>query len=618
MRLGEDFIDEIKARIRLSDIVGRSVQLKRQGREFVGLSPFKKERTPSFYVNDEKRFYHCFASGKHGDAFSWLEEMEGLSFMEAAERLSGEAGLSLPAPDPQAAERTQHRKSLVEWMETAHAFYLRALKSPAAAHAVEYLKGRGLTGQDCVKFGIGYAPDGRTVLKDELVTAGAPIGDLIECGLLIEPDNGSPYDRFRDRIMFPIHDPRGRLVGFGGRALSKEARAKYLNSPETSIFHKGSMLYNFPNARRAASDPKAGVKGLIVAEGYLDVIALDRAGMSQGVAPMGTAITEEQLNLLWRAGGEPVMCLDGDSAGRAAALKAADRALPHLEPGRTLRFAFMPDGKDPDDVLRDEGARALSELLEDTRSLVDLLWEREVDHEPLTDPDRRASFRKRIRALVNQIANGDVKEEYRNEFDRRMEAMFGTPARKGGRGEWQGGRRKINQGASLSLKKRMGSQMDKASMRQAIPNPNGRSLLLALIEYPDLVDELIEEIALISFGALDNLRDAVLDACSLGPAVSSSELQAELLSRGFAQDLKRLEGNRGPMRASIGGADASVSVKVGAWRRLCSVYMRQSGSQEQRNELRALAERKITENDSESVRSISEAYRRENAKDETE
>ena len=257
-------------------------------------------------------------------------------------------------------------------------------------------------------------------------------------------------------------------------------------------------------------------------------------------------------------------------------------------------------------------------MLEDTRSLVDLLWEREVDHEPLTDPDRRASFRKRIRALVNQIANGDVKEEYRNEFDRRMEAMFGTPARKSGRGEWQGGRRKINQGASLSLKKRMGGQMDKASMRQAIPNPNGRSLLLALIEYPDLIDELIEEIALISFGALDNLRDAVLDACSLGPAVSSSELQAELLSRGFAQDLKRLEGNRGPMRASIGGADASVSVKVGAWRRLCSVYMRQSGSQEQRNELRALAERKITENDSESVRSISEAYRRENAKDETE
>jgi len=618
MRLGEDFIDEIKARIRLSDIVGRSVQLKRQGREFVGLSPFKKERTPSFYVNDEKRFYHCFASGKHGDAFSWLEEMEGLSFMEAAERLAGEAGLSLPAPDPQAAERTQHRKSLVEWMETAHAFYLRALKSPAAAHAVDYLKRRGLTGQDCVKFGIGYAPDGRTALKDELVTAGAPIGDLIECGLLIEPDSGSPYDRFRDRIMFPIHDPRGRLVGFGGRALSKEARAKYLNSPETSIFHKGSMLYNFPNARRAASDPKAGVKGLIVAEGYLDVIALDRAGMSQGVAPMGTAITEEQLNLLWRAGGEPVMCLDGDRAGRAAALKAADRALPYLEPGRTLRFAFMPDGKDPDDVLRDEGTRALTDLLEETRSLVDLLWEREVDHEPLTDPDRRASFRKRIRALVNQISNGDVKEEYRNEFDRRMEAMFGSPVRKGGRGEWQGGRRKINQGASLSLKKRMAGQMDKASLRQAIPNPNGRSLLLALIEYPDLVDEVIEEIALISFGALDNLRDAVLDACSLGPAVSSSELQAELLSRGFAQDIQRLEGNLGPMRASIGGADASVSMRVGAWRRLCSVYMRQSGSQEQRNELRALAERKITENDSESVRSISEAYRRENAKDETE
>jgi DNA primase len=626
MRLGEDFIDEIKGRVRLSDLVGRSVQLKRQGREFVGLSPFKKEKTPSFYVNDDKRFYHCFSSGKHGDAFSWLQEIEGLSFMEAAERLAAEAGLSLPEPDPQQEERTQRRKSLVEWMEAAQAFFLRALRSPQAEHARDYLKGRGLTGLDCKHFGIGYAPAGRHDLKDELVTAGAPVDDLIECGLLIQPDDGSPYDRFRDRIMFPIHDPRGRLVAFGGRALSKDVRAKYLNSPETPIFHKGSVLYNFPKARRAAADPKAGAKGLIVAEGYLDVIALARAGLEQAVAPLGTAVTEEQLQLLWRAGDEPVMCLDGDRAGQAAALKAAERALPLLEPGRTLRFAFMPEGQDPDDVLSASGPKALHGLVEDTRALIDVLWEHEVELEPLTDPDRRAGFRKRIRALTSTIANSDVREEYKAEFERRMDAAFGPPRRdtgyqgRGRRGDWRGGRQ-VRLGPSAEMKRRLGVQqgrVDAADLRRGVTNTNGMMLLVALLEWPDLVEELIEEIALISFGSLDNLRDAVLDACSLGPAVSSSELQAELLSRGFAQDIKRLEVNRGPMRATIGGPDASVSVRAGAWRRLASVYMRQCGSQEQREELRALAEKKITENDSESVRSISEAYRRENARDESD
>ena len=629
MRLGEDFIDEIKARIRLSDLIGRSVQLKRQGREFVGLSPFKKERTPSFYVNDDKRFYHCFSSGKHGDAFSWLEEMEGLSFMEAAERLASEAGLRLPEPDPQAQERTQRRKSLVEWMEAAQTYFARALRSPAAEHARKYLKARGLSGQDCVDFGIGFAPDDRAGLKNELVTAGAPIGDLIECGLLIEPDNGSPYDRFRDRIMFPIHDPRGRLVAFGGRALSKDAKAKYLNSPETPIFHKGDVLYNFPGARRAAADPKADVRGLIVAEGYLDVIALARAGMGYAVAPLGTAITEQQLHLAWRVGGETVMCLDGDKAGRMAALKAADRALPLLEPGRTLRFAFMPDGLDPDDVLRDQGAGALRELLSETRTLADILWERELEAEPPTDPDRRASFRKNIRILLSKIADQDIKSEYKAEFDRRMTQLFGERpyasnyggGYQGGRGNWRGQRRGAPTGPSPALKRKLGAAQggfDVSLARQRRADPMGCELIIALIEYPDLVEHLLEEIALISFGSLDTLRDAVLNACSLGPAASSSELQAELLSRGFAQDLKRLEGNRGPMRATIGGADASVSVRAEAWRRLSSAYMRQSGSQLQRGELRALAEKKITENDSESVRSISEAYRREKSRGESD
>ena len=607
MRLGEDFIDEIKARVRPSDLIGRTVSLKRQGREFVGLSPFKKERSPSFFVNDEKRFYHCFASGKHGDVFTWLEEMEGLSFMEAAERLAGEAGLSLPAPDPQAQQNTQHRKSLVEWMEAAQAFYLRALRTPAAEDARRYLKSRGLSGEDCVRFGIGYAPESRTALKDELVTAGAPVGDLVECGLLIEPDSGSPYDRFRHRIMFPIQDPRGRLVAFGGRALSSEARAKYLNSPETPIFHKGSMLYRFPEARRAAAAPKADIRGLIVAEGYLDVIALARAGLEQGVAPLGTAITEEQLQLLWRAGGEPVMCLDGDSAGRAAALKAADRALPLLQAGHTLRFAFMPDGKDPDDILREQGAGALREVFKQTRSLADLLWEREIGVEPLDDPDRRASFRRRIRTLLAQIAEPDIRAEYKREFDNRMEAAFGTTPQ---RAPWTG-----------KGKKGLPRLGPSAELRRAAKGSPGASdariLLLAAIEWPELAADQVETLAHLTLGSLDLLRDTVLDACSSGQSVQSDWLRAKLAEMGFAAELRRLDGERGPMRAAIGGAEASGEQRSEAWIKLAAAYMERNEATDRREEIRARLVEEIGRDDSEGVRRLVEAYRRETSRSES-
>ena len=605
MRLNDDFIDEIKARVRPSDLIGRTVQLKRQGREFVGLSPFKKERTPSFFVNDDKRFYHCFASGTHGDVFTWLEEIEGLSFMEAAERLAGEAGLRLPEPDPQAAEKQVHRKSLVEWMEAAQVHFQRALFGPQGEAARTYLKSRGFNGEDCKRFGIGFAPDSRTGLKDELVTAGAPVGDLIECGLLIQPDNGSPYDRFRDRIMFPIHDPRGRLVAFGGRALSKEARAKYLNSPETPIFHKGSVLYRYPEARKAASDPKQDIRGLIVAEGYLDVIALARAGLEHGVAPLGTAITEDQLQLLWRAGGEPVMCLDGDSAGRAAAFKAADRALPLLQPGKTLRFAFMPEGKDPDDMLREEGANALRKVFSETRSLADMLWEREVNLEPLDDPDRRAGFRRRIRGLVQQIADTDIREEYKREFDTRMEALFGSRPRQPY--QRRGAGRLPRLGATPSLKR---------AARPAPGAADARILLLAAIEYPDIALDQVETMALLPLGPLDTLRDAVLDACSSGQSVQTDTLRARLAEAGHAATLKRLDGERGPMQAVMGGNETSMQTRAEAWTRLASAYMERSEAQRRRDEVRARLDEEIDRADSESVRRLVELRLRETSRSE--
>lgn len=600
MRLTDDFKDEIRARIRLSDLIGRTVPLKRQGREFAGLSPFKKERTPSFFVNDEKRFYHCFASGEHGDAFDWLMKMEGLNFMEAAERLAGEAGMSLPAPDPMAAQKAEERKSLIEWMEAAQRFFENALRSRAGTNARRYLEGRGIGPDDWKRFGIGYAPDSRSALKDELIQAGAHARDLIECGLLINPEDSTPaYDRFRDRVMFPIRDPRGRLVAFGGRALSKQARAKYLNSPETPIFHKGSTLYRYPEARRAASDPTSGAKGLIVAEGYLDAIAFARAGIEYAVAPLGTALTEDQLTLLWRAGGEPVLCFDGDSAGRRAAANAADRALPMIEPGRTLRFVFLPDGKDPDDLLREEGAAALRAAATQTRSLAQLLWDREAELEPLDDPDRRAAFRRRMRGLLQKIANPDIREEYRTEFDNRMQTLFGSQRRDRRAGEWR--RNGPTPGPTGELKRKISG--DRAT-------PTLKHLLLAAIEYPEIAENNAETLAALDCGSLDSLRNAVLDACASGKLSGDGGLRAALEAEGFSDILRRLESDRIPMRAALGGSEAPLAQRETAWNKLAASYMDRLDKRTKREEIRNRLDEEIGRGDSDNLRRLVEAFRR--------
>lgn len=597
MRLTDDFKDEIRARVRLSDLIGRKVALKRQGREFAGLSPFKKEKTASFFVNDEKKFYHCFASGEHGDAFDWLMKIEGLSFMEAAERLAGEAGLALPKADPDAAKKAERGKSLVEWMEAAQDFFEQALRARTGTEARRYLEGRGLSPEDWRRFGIGYSPDSRTALKDELIASGAKLSDLVEAGLLIAPeDGGAPYDRFRGRIMFPIRDPRGRLVAFGGRAMSANARAKYLNSPETPIFHKGATLYRFPEARRAAADPKSGARGLIVAEGYLDAIAFARAGLDHAVAPLGTALTEDQLALLWRAGGEPVLCFDGDSAGRRAAGTAADRALPLLEPGRSLRFIFLPEGKDPDDLLREEGAGALRKAASDTRPLSQLLWDREADVEPLDDPDRRAGFRRRLRALLSRISNPDVREEYKRDFDARLEAMFGTPNRSAG---WK--KRDAVPGPTGELKRAASGGVASAS---------ARLLLLAAIEYPEIAEGHAETLAGMNFGALDSLRDAVLDACSSGDVADEGGLRAALENRGHTEVLRRLASDLGPMRAALGGLEASRALRDRAWTRLADTYMERSGMRAKRSEMRSRLQEEIGRGDSDGLRRLVEAQRR--------
>ncbi len=359
MRYSPAVLEEIRNRLPASAVVGRKVRLKKAGREWRGLSPFNAEKTPSFYVNDQKQFYHCFSSGKHGDIFTFLMETEGLSFPEAVERLAAEAGVDLPKASAASRVQETRRRGLHEVMELAADFFEASLRDRIGAKARDYLDRRALTPEIRERFRIGYAPPDRFALRDHLAAKDVSVETMVEAGLLVAGEDVSvPYDRFRDRVMFPIADVRGRVVAFGGRALSADVPAKYLNSPDTPLFQKGRLLYNLHQARGPAHD-----RGTIIAvEGYVDVISLTAAGFSNAVAPLGTALTEDQLALLWRLADEPILCFDGDKAGRRAAYRALDLALPALQPGKSLRFALLPEGQDPDDLARSGGPAAVSEI----------------------------------------------------------------------------------------------------------------------------------------------------------------------------------------------------------------------------------------------------------------
>lgn len=422
MRVDEHFLDEIKSRLRPSDVIGRTVKLRKQGREFVGLSPFNKEKTPSFYVNDEKGQFFDFSSGKNGDLISFLQETQRLSFMEAVERLAAEAGLAMPVADPRAAEQERQRQGLSDWMELAAQWFEAALLRPEGKEARAYLERRGLPESEWARFRLGFSPASRTALKDYLITKGARPAELVESGMLIAPEEGgAPYDRFRDRIIFPITDARGRVLSFGGRAMDPQARAKYLNGPESPLFHKGRTLYGIGEARNIlAAAPGAETPPLVVVEGYMDAIACQRAGIA-AVAPMGTALTEEQMEVLWRLHPEPTLCFDGDRAGRQAASRSIDRALPLLKPGKSFRFAIVEGGKDPDEVLREQGAPALRAQLSQTTPFVNALFTREHDLEPLDTPERRAGFKNRLRNAAGTIADKDLQQAYREALMQRFD-----------------------------------------------------------------------------------------------------------------------------------------------------------------------------------------------------
>ena len=541
VRFDERFLDEIKSRLRPSDVIGKTVKLRRQGREYVGLSPFTKEKTPSFYVNDDKGQFFDFSSGKTGDIISFLQESERLTFVEAVERLAAEAGVALPAVDPRAAEQEKVRQGLSEWLELAAQWFEAELRRPAGREARAYLEKRGLPEKDWARFRLGFSPAGRTALKDYLVAKGARPGELVETGLLIAPEEGgAPYDRFRDRIIFPIADARGRVVSFGGRAMDPQARAKYLNGPETSIFHKGHHLYGLAEARKIiAAAPADEHLPLVVVEGYMDVIACQRGGIPS-VAAMGTALGEEQMEMLWRHHPEPTLSFDGDRAGRQAADRTMDRALPLLKPGKSFQFAIVEGGKDPDEVLREQGPAALKAQLARTTPFAEALFIRERDAEPYDTPERKTALKTRLRKLAATIADSDLAQAYKEDLLGRFEQLWptreavytvGAAAREMSRARWDKRRNPsgISEGPATAQAK------DASRRLRVSPRPLAAALALAAVRDPGVIDEKIELVGARGFGdeKLDTLAQELVRLRYETEGMEFDAAIRELQARGF-------------------------------------------------------------------------------------
>ncbi|MDB5428554.1 MAG: dnaG [Phenylobacterium sp.] len=537
VRFDESFLDEIKSRLRPSDVIGKTVKLRRQGREYVGLSPFTKEKTPSFYVNDDKGQFFDFSSGKTGDIISFLQESERLTFVEAVERLAAEAGVPLPAVDPRAAEQEKVRQGLSEWLELAAQWFEAELRRPAGRDARAYLEKRGLPEKDWARFRLGFSPPGRTALKDYMIAKGARPGELVETGLLIAPeDGGAPYDRFRDRIIFPIADARGRVVSFGGRAMDPQARAKYLNGPETSVFHKGHHLYGLAEARKIiAAAPAGETPPLAVVEGYMDAIACHRANIP-AVAPMGTALGEDQMEILWRHHPEPTLSFDGDRAGRQAAARTMDRALPLLKPGKSLQFAIVEGGKDPDEVLREQGPAALKAQLAKATPFAEALFIRERDAEPYDTPERKTALKTRLRKLAATIADPDLAQAYKEDLLGRFEQLWptrepvytvGAAGRELSRARWDK-RKALALGATPEGK-------DASRRLRVSPRPLAAALALAAVRDPGVIDEKIELVGARGFGdeKLDSLAQELVRLRYETDGMEFDAALRHLDSRGF-------------------------------------------------------------------------------------
>lgn len=614
MRFPPSFLDELRARLPVSDVVGRRVKLKKAGREWKGLSPFQQEKTPSFTVNDQKGFYHDFSSGKHGDIFGFVMETEGVTFAEAVERLAAMAGMAVPQVSPQEEKREQRRRTLHDVMDLAATFFADTLAARAGAKARGYLADRGLDAQTQVRFRLGYAPSERFALKEFLGGKGVSTEDMIEAGLLIAgEDIPVPFDRFRDRVMFPITDARGRVIAFGGRALDKDVPAKYLNSPETPLFHKGETLYNIAAARQAAHAAQSTQAAqsnfgaaVIAVEGYVDVIAMCRAGFAATVAPLGTALTEHQLGLLWRMADEPILCFDGDKAGQRAAWRAADLALPLLAPGRSLRFALLPQGQDPDDLIRTGGRSAMEDVLGAAQPLAEMLWRREIEGGSFATPERRAALEARLNEIAGGIRDEVVRKYYRQDLQNRLRTLFQpAPAPSGGPGGFRrdsfragpggfvrnpsgtgrGGARGSAAPAPAGLRgpyqvasPQLGASAVMRGQTSAI-SPREALIVQALLNHPWLLHDHLEEVGHMEFAnpEVQRLVRGIVAAFSHYPASANEDavrarLRNYLEHQGFSQVIQRVD--RAVTNAAVWGAQAEAAHQdvILTWRQLVFLH----------------------------------------------
>jgi DNA primase len=551
MRFPPSFLDDIRGRVSISSVVGRRVAWDRRktnaGKgDYWACCPFHNEKSPSFHVDDRKGRYHCFGCKVSGDIFTFLVEKEGASFPEAVERLAGEAGLAMPLVSEAEVEREQVRASLYDVMEIAAKFFEAELQTARGAKARGYLADRHLTSAIQKEFRIGYSPDDRSALRTHLAAQNVTLEQMIEAGLVISGDDVPvAYDRFRDRLMFPIRDPRGKVIAFGGRALRADVPAKYLNSPETPLFHKGAVLYNHDKARGPAHE-----RGEIIAvEGYIDVIAMHRAGFPNAVAPLGTALTEDQLALLWKAAAEPILCFDGDGAGIKAAYRALDMALPLLKPGHSLRFALLPEGQDPDDLLKSDGPEAVKAVIGAAEPLSDVIWRRALEENDRATPERKAQFEKDLRALVSQIGDETVRKHYLADLAARFDQLF-QRNRAGGnfrpraagfsQKPWKKGQKQWETPQPASAKLKAMAAVGGAS--RALERRE-KLIVLSFINHPDLLHEFLDEFAAAEFSSreLDSLRTQIINSAALEQSLDMAMLKGHLLSRGFGPVLDGLE-----------------------------------------------------------------------------
>ncbi|WOC16963.1 DNA primase [Pseudochrobactrum sp. MP213Fo] len=572
MRFPPSFLDEIRERVPISTVIGTRVSFDRKKTnaskgDFWACCPFHGEKSPSFHCEDRKGRYHCFGCGVTGDHFRFLTDLEGLSFPEAVTRIADMAGVPMPVMDAEQQRREEKRGTLYDVLEMAAQFFEDQLQASNGAKARSYLRDRGLSAQTQAEFRIGYAPEGRNILKEYLAAKGASREQIEASGMVVYGEGiAVSYDRFRDRVMFPITDSRNRVIAFGGRALSPDAPAKYLNSPETELFHKGQVLYNLVRARRACQAQHGEeAKPVIAVEGYMDVIALAQAGFNEVVAPLGTALTEEQMALLWRVSSEPVLCFDGDQAGLRAAYRAVDTGLPNLQPGKSLAFALLPEGKDPDDLVKEQGASAFGNILREAKPLAEMLWMRETSGGNFETPERRAELDARLRTHVARIKDESVKHYYGQHMREKSQALFGPKWGRKNNDKSQNGFGNNNFGNKSNFQQRGkgnnfggsggGYNSGKVSVSDSLarsslvktgslaPSLREATIVLTLINHPALIDENFETVATLELNhaGLTALHAALLDVMASHLAEDGKTMRKILNENGFSDLLDELE-----------------------------------------------------------------------------